>query len=63
MKFKLTKHAKDSAMVEATYTWNDRTGHENILLAFVMHEDCIEDDDIKNRLADGDSVEVEMKLC
>jgi len=63
MQYKLTPHPKDSAMIEATYTWeNKSSGKKNTLLAFVVHEDCIEDEDIKQEIKTHGSAFVEMTV-
>ena len=56
MKLQLEAHAKDTDMIEATCIVPHRT-----LLAFVVHIDCLDDLDIKQRLEDGETVNVELK--
>jgi len=58
VKYKLSRHKKDSAMIEALYI---NQGYD--LLAFVLHEDCIDDPEIIDALERNDSVTVDLTLA
>jgi len=60
MKYLLTKHKKDGDMIEATYTWINFQKEAKVMLAFVVHIDCIEDEDIKRQLSLDGMCDVEM---
>ena len=57
MKLTLKRHSVDTAMIEA---FCGEDNHQ--YLAFVMHEDCVNDDVINAALADTDEIEVEISL-
>ena len=58
MKYKLKRNKEDRAMIEATWKWKGKT-----LLAFVMHEDCINSDDaIMNVMDQEGEVSVTLSL-
>jgi len=58
MKFTLKTNEIDSAMIEA-YT-KDNRGHK--MLTFVVHEDCLEDDNIFYFLDKYGECEVELEI-
>ena len=57
MKYILKRHSVDSSMIEAT-----QNTYESTYLAFVIHEDMIEDMDLMEALDTYGEIEVEMKL-
>ena len=63
MKLQLEPNRKDSDMIEATYKWKNNFKKEQTLLAFVVHIDCLEDIDIKRRLAEGELVDVVLEIA
>lgn len=63
MKYLLKKHPQDEAMIEATCTWVDSKKEEYTILAFVVHVDCIEDDNIKHELSVEGMAHVEVLVC
>lgn len=63
MKFTLKRHPKDRSMVEATTTYTiGKNLVEHTLLAFVIHEDCIADRGITDRLDEDEEVLVDMVI-
>lgn len=62
MIYKLQRHKEDTAMIEATGEWTSSLGKVNTFLAFIVHEDCIEDPNIKDELENAVEVIVELKL-
>ena len=57
MKITLKKYKEEPKMIEA---FCGEDNHQ--YLAFVMHEDCVNDDVINAALADTDEIEVEISL-
>jgi hypothetical protein len=57
MKFKLKRNATDKTMVEVWFEYGRKP-----LLACVMHEDCIDEEDISQALEHGNEAEIEITL-
>ena len=62
MKYQLKKNERDDSMIEASYTWTNHKKETQTILAFVVHVDCLEDEEIQRQLSIHGSAEVEMKL-
>ena len=65
MKYKLQILFKDSTMIEATYSHDYTSAGRkwtNHILAFVVHEDCLENQQILEAIDEFGFVEIEMKL-
>lgn len=63
MEYRLTPHKLDPDMLEATHTWKKKDGSVKTFLAFVIHTDSLEDDDIKHEIENNGSALVDMLLA